>query len=105
MRFRGFRFLESEPLTTYHLPLTTYHSLSVIIFPSMQNSLLQSLFDEEEQKPLSVSDLNAQVKSEVERRFTNVWVEGEIINFSAARSGHWYFSLHDATSMIRAACY
>ncbi|MEO6333391.1 MAG: exodeoxyribonuclease VII large subunit [Pyrinomonadaceae bacterium] len=71
----------------------------------MQNSLLQSLFDDEEQQPMTVSELNLQVKSEVERRFMNVWVEGEIVNFSAARSGHWYFTLHDAASMIRAACY
>ena len=71
----------------------------------MQKSLLQALFDEEEQKPLSVSALNAQVRGEVERRFKNVWVEGEIINFSNARSGHWYFTLHDATSKLKAACY
>ena len=71
----------------------------------MKNPLLQALFDDEEQRPLSVSELNAQVKGEVERRFRDVWVEGEIVNFSAARSGHWYFTLHDASSMIRAACY
>ena len=72
----------------------------------MQNSLLQSLFDDDfEEKPLSISELNAQVKSEIERRFMNVWVEGEIHNFSAANSGHWYFSLHDSKSMLRAACY
>jgi exodeoxyribonuclease VII large subunit len=71
----------------------------------MQGSLLRALFDDEEQRPLSVSELNAQVKSELERRFMNVWVEGEIVNFSPARSGHWYFTLHDATSQVRAACY
>jgi exodeoxyribonuclease VII large subunit len=71
----------------------------------MQNSLLQSLFDEEERRPLSVSELNAQVRGEIERKFRSVWVEGEIVNFSAARSGHWYFTLHDAASQIRAACY
>lgn len=77
-----------------------------IIFQSMQKSLLQSLFDDEEEKrPLSVSELNAQVKGELERRFNNVWVEGEIVNFSPARSGHWYFKLHDAASFISAACY
>jgi exodeoxyribonuclease VII large subunit len=52
-----------------------------------------------------VSELNSQVKSDLERRFQNVWVEGEIHNFSAAGSGHWYFSLHDSASQIRAACY
>lgn len=71
----------------------------------MQGSLLQALFDDEERRPLSVSELNAQVKGEIERRFMNVWVEGEIHNFTAAHSGHWYFSLHDAASQLRAACY
>ncbi len=71
----------------------------------MQNSLLQSLFDDEERRPLTVSELNAEVKGELERRFTNVWVEGEIVNFSPASSGHWYFSLRDASAVVRAACY
>lgn len=71
----------------------------------MQKSLLQALFDDEEKKPLSVSELNAEVRSSLEKRFRDVWVEGEIINFSAPRSGHWYFTLHDAASMIKAACY
>ncbi len=71
----------------------------------MQNSLLQSLFDDEEKEPLTVSELNAQVRGELERRFRNVWVEGEIVNFSSAGSGHWYFSLRDTSSIIRVACY
>ena len=71
----------------------------------MQSSLLQSLFDDEEKRPLSVSELNSQVKGELERRFRDVWVEGEIHNFSAPYSGHWYFTLHDSASLIRAACY
>jgi len=71
----------------------------------MESTLLRALFEDEEQRPLSVSELNSQVKSDLERRFQNVWVEGEIHNFSAAGSGHWYFSLHDSTSQIRAACY
>ena len=71
----------------------------------MQKSLLQALFDEEERRPLTVSELNGQVRGEVERRFRNVWVEGEIVNFVAAGSGHWYFTLHDSASQIKAACY
>ncbi len=71
----------------------------------MESTLLRALFEDEEQRPLSVSELNFQVKSDLERRFQNVWVEGEIHNFSAAGSGHWYFSLHDSKSQIRAACY
>lgn len=40
-------------------------------------SLLQSLFDEEERRPLSVSELNAQVRGELEKKFASVWVEVE----------------------------
>ncbi|MBC7901129.1 MAG: exodeoxyribonuclease VII large subunit, partial [Saprospiraceae bacterium] len=71
----------------------------------MPSELLQSLFDMEERRPLSVSELNAQVRSEIERRFASVWVEGEITNFMAARSGHWYFTLGDGSSQMKAACY
>lgn len=71
----------------------------------MSNPLLRSLFDDQEPQPLTVSELNAQVKTDLERRFSNVWVEGEIINFVAARSGHWYFTLHDGVSQIKIALY
>ena len=71
----------------------------------MKSSLLQSLFDDEERRPLSVSELNEQVKGALERGFSSVWVEAEIVNFTAANSGHWYFTLHDGDSQVRAACY
>lgn len=71
----------------------------------MKSPLLQSLFDERERRPLSVSELNEQVKTALERSFGAVWVEAEIVNFVAANSGHWYFTLHDGFSQIRAACY
>ncbi|CAN5380755.1 exodeoxyribonuclease VII large subunit [soil metagenome] len=71
----------------------------------MKSSLLQSLFDDEERRPMTVSELNEQVKGELERRFSSVWVEAEILNFVAAHSGHWYFTLHDGDSQLKAACY
>lgn len=71
----------------------------------MKSSLLQSLFDDEERRPLTVSELNEQVKSALERGFSSVWVEAEIVNFVAAHSGHWYFTLHDGDSQLKAACY
>lgn len=71
----------------------------------MKPSLLNSLFDDEERRPLSVSELNAQVKGALERNFASVWIEAEIVNFVAANSGHWYFTLHDADSQLKAACY
>lgn len=71
----------------------------------MKSPLLQSLFDEQERRPLSVSELNEQVKTALERSFGSVWIEAEIVNFVAANSGHWYFTLHDGFSQIKAACY
>ena len=71
----------------------------------MKSSLLNSLFDEQEPRPLTVSELNEQVKSALERGFASVWVEAEIVNFVAAHSGHWYFTLHDGDSQLRTACY
>jgi len=70
-----------------------------------QPSLLQSLFDEQERRPLTVAELNAQVKRELEKGFSNVWVEGEITNFTGAKSGHWYFSLNGEGAQIKACCF
>ena len=51
----------------------------------MKSSLLNSLFDEEERRPLTVSELNEQVKGELERGFASVWIEGEISNFRGGK--------------------
>jgi exodeoxyribonuclease VII large subunit len=67
--------------------------------------LLRSLFEEQERKPVTVSELNSEIRSLLESRFPSVWVEGEITNFHAAASGHWYFSLTDGDSFIKAACF
>ena len=34
-----------------------------------------------------------------------MWVEGEIVNFASVASGHWYFSLNDGQSQIKAVCF
>ncbi|MBD0370750.1 MAG: exodeoxyribonuclease VII large subunit [Pyrinomonadaceae bacterium] len=71
----------------------------------MTHPLLLSLFDETERRPLSVSELTAQVRGALETRFSNVWVEGEISNFKAAQSGHWYFTIKDEWSQLRSTCF
>lgn len=71
----------------------------------MTHPLLLSLFDETERRPLSVSELTAQVRGALEGRFSNVWVEGEISNFKAAASGHWYFTIKDEWSQLRSTCF
>jgi exodeoxyribonuclease VII large subunit len=54
---------------------------------------------------LSVSALLAQAKSQLESQFMGVWVEGEIANFRPAPSGHWYFTLKDATAELKMAMF
>ena len=61
----------------------------------MKSSLLNSLFDEQERRPSTVSEVNSLVKRTLEKAFASVWIEAEIMNFVAAASGHWYFTLHD----------
>jgi exodeoxyribonuclease VII large subunit len=71
----------------------------------MSQPLLASLFDQTERHPVSVSELTASIRGELEKRFGSVWVEGEISNFRAHSSGHWYFTLKDEFAQLRAACY
>ncbi|MDG9668543.1 exodeoxyribonuclease VII large subunit [Hahella sp. CR1] len=55
--------------------------------------------------PLSVSELNRQVRRLLEVSFMQVWVTGEISNFSCPSSGHWYFSLKDDKAQVRCAMF
>ena len=50
---------------------------------------------------LSIGDLNRAIAASLEDRFDTVWVSGEISNFKAYDSGHWYFSLKDEEGQIR----
>ena len=54
---------------------------------------------------LSVSQLNRQAKRLLESQFASVWIEGELSNLSRPSSGHWYFSLKDASAQIRCAMF
>ncbi len=71
----------------------------------MSQPFLASLFDTSERQPLSVSELTGMIRGEMEKRFASVWVEGEISNFRAHGSGHWYFTLKDEFAQLRCACY
>ncbi|MBE9540351.1 MAG: exodeoxyribonuclease VII large subunit [Proteobacteria bacterium] len=54
---------------------------------------------------LSVSQLNRQARTLLESHFDFVWVEGEVSNFAAPSSGHWYFSLKDGGAQVRCAMF
>ena len=50
---------------------------------------------------ISVGDLNRAIASSLQDQFDSVWVSGEVSNFKAYDSGHWYFSLKDEEGQIR----
>jgi len=53
----------------------------------------------------SVSELTKYLRQILENSFPAVWVEGEISNFTFHTSGHMYFSLKDAGSIIPCAMF
>jgi len=57
------------------------------------------------QEIYSVSRLNREVRTVLEGSFAVVWIEGEISNFVAPQSGHWYFSLKDSSAQVRCAMF
>jgi exodeoxyribonuclease VII large subunit len=50
---------------------------------------------------LTVSELNRMARRALETQLPLMWVEGEVSNFTAAQSGHWYFSLKDDKAQVR----
>ena len=59
----------------------------------------------DEQRVYSVSELNYQAKSKLEKEFSGVRVEGEVFGLSTAYSGHVYFTLKDESSQISCALF
>ncbi len=53
----------------------------------------------------SVSRLTQAIKAHLESGFSSLWVEGEISNFRVPASGHFYFTLKDESSQIRAVMF
>ncbi|MBZ0091884.1 MAG: exodeoxyribonuclease VII large subunit [Sulfuricellaceae bacterium] len=54
---------------------------------------------------ISVTELNRQAKSLLERNIPLCWIAGEISNLTRAPSGHWYFSLKDQGAQVRCAMF
>ncbi len=54
---------------------------------------------------ITVSQLNRQVKTLLERGVGRLWVEGEISNLARPASGHLYFRLKDESAQISAALF
>ena len=60
------------------------------------------LFDGSVSEPYTVSQLTSHIRRLIEGdpELNDLWVEGEVSNFSRATSGHCYFTLKDAGSQI-----
>lgn len=54
---------------------------------------------------LTVSQLNLEARTVLERKLPVVWVDGEISNFAAPASGHLYFTLKDNFAQVRCAMF
>lgn len=54
---------------------------------------------------LQVTDLTRQIKGQLEGRFSQFWVQGEVSNLRRQSSGHVYFSLKDTRSQLPAVIF
>jgi exodeoxyribonuclease VII large subunit len=59
----------------------------------------------EYKKILSISEITQLIKEQLEKTFGEVWVEGELSNVRSPASGHYYFTLKDASSQLRAVLF
>ncbi|MFH0739088.1 MAG: exodeoxyribonuclease VII large subunit [Candidatus Omnitrophota bacterium] len=59
----------------------------------------------EKQHIYTVSQITQDIKLILENTFAQVWVEGEVSNFKAHSSGHFYFSLKDQDAVLAAAMF
>ena len=64
-----------------------------------------ALISNDKSRIYSVRELNAAAKYLLENGLPLMWVRGEISNFVAAASGHWYFSLKDEQAQVRCAMF
>ncbi len=53
------------------------------------------------ERPSTVSEVVESARLVVEHALPPLWVEGEVSNFKAYPSGHWYFTLKDPAAQLR----
>lgn len=62
-------------------------------------------FSDNSKNIFTVSQISQQIRGCLESRFSSLWIKGELSNFTAHSSGHWYFTLKDAHSQIKAVMF
>lgn len=60
---------------------------------------------DEEPRVYSISEINRAIRETLEGKFSLLWLKGEISNFKAHSSGHFYFSLKDDKAQINAVMF
>jgi exodeoxyribonuclease VII large subunit len=58
-----------------------------------------------ERKIYTVTEITRAIKGLLESNFSDVWVQGEVSNFRAPSSGHYYFTLKDEQAQLKAVCF
>jgi len=59
------------------------------------------IFAPPQRRVYAVRELVAALRTEIERSFTDVYVEGEVSNYRPVESGHLYFTLKDGSAQLR----
>ena len=59
----------------------------------------------QDKRVYAVSEITQDIKLILENTFGEVWVEGEVSNFKAYPSGHFYFTLKDEGAVLAAAMF
>jgi exodeoxyribonuclease VII large subunit len=66
---------------------------------------MKLLCDDTQHQPMTISQLSVALKQYVEKNFSAVYVQGEISGCKYHSSGHIYFTLKDAGSVLDAVCW
>lgn len=58
-----------------------------------------------ERRVFTVSELTSEVRSLLENRFFEIWIEGELSNCRVWNTGHLYFTLKDSSAQVKAVMF
>jgi len=76
-----------------------------VISASETNSPATSRAKQAEPTVLTIGQLNKMIRRQLETEFSVIWLKGEISNFKAHPSGHFYFSLKDKDAQVSAVMF
>ena len=72
---------------------------------NLYNSPNSPFSQNDDKRPLTVTELNSRSRRMLETHFGNIHVIGELSGLARPGSGHWYFTLKDTSAQIRCAMF